>query len=317
MSGGGHERDETGGVSRRSTVVFVHAHPDDEAIFTGGTMTRLAAAGHRVVLVVATGGELGESPEGPVGPKDAGGQRDTARLAERRRRETHAAARLLGVARVELLDYHDSGMAGDAANADPASFWSADVEVAAKTVATVLEDEGATAAVGYDEFGIYGHPDHVQVHRVTRRAAEMAGVPTVYDATVDREYLHFVETHLVEEAVLDGGTENSRLLSRRQSRREVERRGLSALGAYGAGPLRPQAGDLGLVRSHIGMPTVAIATTVDVRQVLATKRAAMAAHASQIPESTSALQLPEDRFADVYGWEWYVRTGPPGPLDDL
>jgi LmbE family N-acetylglucosaminyl deacetylase len=261
---------------RPSTVVFVHAHPDDEAIFTGGTMTRLAAAGHRIVLVVATGGELGESPddhEGPAGPPD------TVRLAERRRRETHAAARLLGVARVELLDYHDSGMAGDPANADPASFWSADVEVAAKTVATVLEDEGATAAVGYDEFGIYGHPDHVQVHRVTRRASEMAGVPTVYDATVDREYLHFVETHLVEEAVLTG--------------------------------------DLGLVRSHIGVPTVAIATTVDVRRVLATKRAAMAAHASQIPESTSALQLPEDRFADVYGWEWYVRTGPPGPLDDL
>ena len=65
------------------------------------------------------------------------------------------------------------------------------------------------------------------------------------------------------------------------------------------------------------MPTVAIAATVDVRPALALKRAAMAAHASQIPESTSALQLPEDRFADVYGFEWYVRSGPRGPIDDL
>jgi LmbE family N-acetylglucosaminyl deacetylase len=253
-----------------STVVFVHAHPDDEAIFTGGTMSLLASAGHRVVLVVATGGELGESPDGA---------RDAARLAERRRRETQTAAHLLGVSRVALLDYHDSGMAGDAANDDPASFWSADVDAAAKTLATVLEEESATVAVGYDDFGIYGHPDHVQVHRVTHRAAELAGVPTVYDATVDREYLHFVETHLVEEAVLTG--------------------------------------DLGLVRSHIGVPTVAIAATVDVRPALDLKRAAMAAHASQIPESTSALQLPEDRFADVYGFEWYVRSGPRGPIDDL
>jgi LmbE family N-acetylglucosaminyl deacetylase len=257
-------------VNRPSTIVFVHAHPDDEAIFTGGTMSLLASAGHRVVLVVATGGELGESPDG---------QRDAARLAERRRRETQTAAHLLGVSRVAQLDYHDSGMAGDAANDDPASFWSAGVDVAAKTVATVLEEEGATVAVGYDDFGIYGHPDHVQVHRVGHLAAAKAGVATVYEATVDREYLHFVETHLVHEAVLTG--------------------------------------DLGLVRSHLGLPTVAVTNTVDVRDVLPIKRAAMAAHASQIPETASALQLPVDRFAAVYGYEWYVRHGPAGPIDEL
>jgi LmbE family N-acetylglucosaminyl deacetylase len=104
-------------------------------------------------------------------------------------------------------------------------------------------------------------------------------VATVYDATVDREYLHFVETHLVEEAILGG--------------------------------------DLGLVRSRIGVPSVMVDVAVDVRQTLAVKRAAMAAHASQIPETTSALQLPEHHFADVYGWEWYVRSGPPGPIDGL
>lgn len=251
------------------TIVFVHAHPDDEAIFTGGTMARLAAAGHRVVLVVATGGELGETPT----------RADGDCLAERRRDETAAAAEVLGVARVAWLGYHDSGMAGDAANAAPGSFWSADPNAAGERLAAVLAEEGAGAVVLYDEFGIYGHPDHVQVHRVGCVAAAAAGVGTVYGATVDREYLHFVETHLVEEAILGG--------------------------------------DLGLVRSHIGVPSVAIDAMVDVRDVLDVKRAAMAAHASQIPETTSALQLPTHHFADVYGWEWYLRTGPAGPIDAL
>ena len=179
----------------RRTVVFVHAHPDDEAIFTGGTMAWLAATGHRVVLVVCTGGELGLATDAAV---------DGPALAGQRRRETEAAAALLGIARVVTLDHRDSGMAGDAANHAPGSFWTADLALAAKEVAAVLDEEAAVAVVGYDERGIYGHPDHVQAHRVTHRAAALAGVATVYDATVDREYLHFVETHLVEEAALTG-----------------------------------------------------------------------------------------------------------------
>lgn len=252
------------------TIVFVHAHPDDEAIFTGGTMARLVAAGHRVVLVIATGGELGAATDLARAPADLGAQR---------RAETASAARLLGAEQVEWLGYRDSGMAGDPANTAPGSFWSAAPDEARERLARVLVDVSASAVVVYDETGIYGHPDHVQVHRVGRDAAAHAGVDTVYDATVDREYLHFVETHLVEEAIL--------------------------------------AGDLGLVRSHIGVPSVMVDHVVDVRSVLSVKRAAMAAHASQIPETTSALRLPEDHFAGVYGWEWYVRTGPRGPIDDL
>lgn len=255
------------------TIVFVHAHPDDEAIFTGGTMSRLAAAGNRVVLVVATGGELGEVPI-----HERGARTDRA-LARLRHDETAAAAAHLGIARVAWLGYRDSGMAGDPANGAAGSFWSADPDEAAERVAELLAEEEPAAVVGYDGFGIYGHPDHVQVHRVVHRGAERAGVRTVYDATVDREHLHFVETHLVEEAIL--------------------------------------AGDLGLVRSHIGTATAEIAVTVDVRAVLDAKRAAMAAHASQIPESTSALQLPTDHFRDVYGWEWYLRRGPASVLDEL
>jgi len=253
-----------------STVVFFHAHPDDEAIFTGGTVALLSDAGHRVVVVVGTGGELGQPHLDAAGPDHLGAVR---------RAETERAAALLGAARVDFLGYRDSGPAGDAANQAPGSMWSTDASEVADRLAAVLAEESPRALVIYDEFGIYGHPDHLQVHRAGTLAAARAAVPIVYEATVDREYLHFVETHLVEEAVLTG--------------------------------------DLGLVRSHIGMPTVLVSTTVDVSPVLDRKRVAMAAHASQIQETTSALQLGLEQFAAVYGWEWYVRHGPPGPIEHL
>ncbi|HEX9549106.1 MAG TPA: PIG-L family deacetylase, partial [Acidimicrobiales bacterium] len=216
------------------------------------------------------GGELGVPDEDALGPDH---------LATVRKHETELAARSLGVARVEFLGYRDSGLAGEPANTEPGSLWLASVDEVAAGLAEVLRTEQAAALVVYDEFGIYGHPDHVQVHRAGCMAASLVGVSTIYEATVDREYLHFVETHLVEEAIL--------------------------------------AGDLGLVRSHIGVPSVMVTTTVDVRDVLERKRAAMAAHASQIPETTSALQLGLEQFAAVYGWEWFVRRGPAGAIDDV
>jgi LmbE family N-acetylglucosaminyl deacetylase len=258
-------------------VVFFHAHPDDEAIFTGGAMARLAQCGHRVVLVTATRGEHGAA----TSAADAGGH-----VGEQRAEETRRAADVLGVARVEFLGYRDSGMLGDPANLAPGSFWSADAETAARSVADVLAEERAAALVVYDQAGIYGHPDHVKAHAVGVRAGELAGIGSVYEVTVDREYLHFVEAHLVVEAGVPG--------------------------AVGARP-----GELGLAASSIGLPSVMVTTTVDVRPVLSVKRAAMAAHASQIPETASAMRLPTEAFAAVYGYEWFVRRGPRGPLDKL
>jgi len=139
-----------------STLVTFHAHPDDEAIATGGTMAKAARAGHRVVLVVATRGERGEVAEGHLQPGEE--------LWQRRVEETQAAAAVLGVSRVEFLGYVDSGMAGMPTNDDPASFWQADVEEAARRLADILEEEGADVVTAYDENGVYGHPDHVQVY---------------------------------------------------------------------------------------------------------------------------------------------------------
>ncbi|MGH8899637.1 MAG: PIG-L family deacetylase [Egibacteraceae bacterium] len=280
-----------------STMVFLHAHPDDEAIFTGGTMCRLVGAGHRVVLVLATGGEQG------VGccPLPAG-----RALADLRATETMAAARLLGVARVVFLGYADSGMPGDAANDAPRAFGRADVEEAARRVAVVCVEEAAVALGSYDPDGIYPHPDHLQVHRVGARATAIAGLATTYEATVDYEYLHFVDVHLVEGA--------SRSLAERS-----EHSGVFPGSPLGFRTPSPHSGvssgsPLGFrTPAQVGLPTAEITTVVDVRGCLEVKRAAMAAHASQIPETD--LGVPAERFAQVYGYEWFVRRGPRGLIE--
>src|SRR4051794_18353832 len=163
------------------TLVTFHAHPDDEAIATGGVMAKAKADGHRVVLVVATKGELGEVGDGVLAPNEI--------LAERRVVETQAAADVLGVDRVEFLGYHDSGMMGEATNDAPGSFWSADVEEAGARLADLLREERADVITIYDERGNYGHPDHIQVHRVGHRAAELAGTPQVFEATMNHDYI--------------------------------------------------------------------------------------------------------------------------------
>ena len=140
------------------TLVCFHAHPDDESITTGGVMAREAAAGRRVVLVVATSGELGEVDDGFLDPGETLGERRAAELAR--------AAEILGIAKVEFLGYHDSGMAGLPENDAPESFWSADVEEAAQRLAAILVGEDAEVLTVYDVNGGYGHPDHIQVHRV-------------------------------------------------------------------------------------------------------------------------------------------------------
>lgn len=164
------------------TLVCFHAHPDDEALLTSGTMARAAAEGHRVVLVVATNGELGQA---------ASHFGDAQDLAQHRRREVLRSARALGVARVEFLGYLDSGHE-DIPLPDPphgTRFTNADVEAAAAQLAEILVEENADVLTTYDPAGGYGHPDHVQVHQVGWRAAMVAGTPSVLEATVDRDIL--------------------------------------------------------------------------------------------------------------------------------
>ena len=162
------------------TLLAFHAHPDDEALLTSGTMARAAAEGHRVVVVVATDGELGLAASEFTGDGS---------LAATRMDELRASARALGVARVEHLGYADSGLGPEVAPDPPGAtrFVRADVEQAAERLAAILREEHVDVLLSYEPNGGYGHPDHKQVHVVGARAAELAGTPRVLEATVPRD----------------------------------------------------------------------------------------------------------------------------------
>lgn len=156
-----------------ATIVSLHAHPDDEALLTGGWLAQRARSGDRVVLVFATDGDAGLSDvEGPLGAV--------------RRDEGEASARALGAARVIWLGYADSGMAASPTRG-PGRFVDVSVADAARAVADVLDAENADVLTGYDANGGYGHPDHVAVHHVARAAQALAERrPLLLEATRDR-----------------------------------------------------------------------------------------------------------------------------------
>jgi LmbE family N-acetylglucosaminyl deacetylase len=250
------------------TVVSFHAHPDDEALLSAGSLAKAAAEGHRVVLVVATSGEAGL-----VSTEFLSGHR----LADQRVAELRQSARSIGVARVENLGYADSGMDGNASGGTT-SFALADVDEAARRLAVLLQEERADVLTVYDQAGGYGHPDHVQVHRVGVRAAELAGTRVVLEATIDRD-----------------------LLVRAVGLLRRFRRLLPGL-------------DLpDFAESYT--PRGSLTHRIDVRRHVAAKRAAMAAHASQSTSDSGDrtlaffLRLPSPVFRLAFGREWYVERG--------
>lgn len=250
-----------------ATLVFFHAHPDDEAISTGGTMARAADEGHRVVLVVATDGAHGEIPE-DLGPEES--------LVDRRRLETERSAEVLGIHRIVWLDYTDSGMNGWEQNAHPDAFWQADIELAAHRLAEILTEESADLVVVYDWHGVYGHPDHLQVHRVGHRAAAIAEVGSILDVTMNRDHMRRLFA-LATEAGMDGA---------------------------GFDPDAPM--DDG---NPFGLPENEITLAVDVSRYASRKRDAIRCHASQVADSAFFAQMPDEVFTAAFGTEWYT-AGP-------
>ena len=165
----------------------VHAHPDDEALFTAGIMARYAAAGVRSVLVTCTDGSLGFGLDG-VGPHDAGHDRDE--VAIMRRGELVHAARLLGVDRLETFGYRDSGMAGWPENHEEGVFIRQPVDDVAARIAAVFDEERPQVVVTYDANGFYGHPDHVFTHLATTAAVEATeSVARVYFPAIPESML--------------------------------------------------------------------------------------------------------------------------------
>lgn len=255
-----------------ATLVCLHAHPDDEAISTGGTMARAAADGHRVVLIVATNGEHGEVPEDLA---------DGESLADRRRAETEASAEVLGIQRVAWLGYSDSGMTGWDANGHEESFHQAELDSAAAKVAAILTEESADVFTIYDWHGTYGHPDHVKVHIVGRRASEMVTHPMrTMEATMNRDAM----SAMFEVAKSDGI--------------EISQPGDGDDDFDPHGPA-----DDG---NPFGEPESVITLSVDVSDVTHLKRASMRCHRSQITDSSFFLEMPDEVFTMAFGREWFI-----------
>jgi LmbE family N-acetylglucosaminyl deacetylase len=252
------------------TIVSFHAHPDDESIGSAGTLARAAAAGHRVVLVFATRGELGEPVAGVLEPGE--------QLAIRRSAECYASAAVIGAKRVEFLGYTDSGMMGEPSNDAPFCFWRAEVEHAARQLAVILDEEEPDIVTIYDDNGGYGHPDHIQVHRVGRRAAELSAVPVVAQSTINRDWMT---------------------------------RGIRGMAKAGQLPEGWEAPVLD--EPTFGKPESEITHRVDAVDFVEQKKASMRAHASQIAPDHFLLAMPDPLFAMGMGVEFYIVDPLPSP----
>jgi LmbE family N-acetylglucosaminyl deacetylase len=256
------------------TLVCFHAHPDDEALTTGGTMARAAAEGHRVVLVVATNGDYGEVPADLA---------EGETLVDRRRVETTRSAEALGVHRVVWLGYRDSGMTGWEQNQNADSFMLAPIDDAAERLAVVLRDEQADVLTTYDWHGNYGHPDHIQVHRVGARAAELAGTPAVFEATMNRDFIV------------------------RSMQLAVEAGDVTMPDDFD--PTGPA--DDG---NPFGTSEAELTHAVDVGDYIDQKRTSITCHASQVSDSSMFLQMSPDVFHRAFGTEWFIKQGAPAGL---
>jgi LmbE family N-acetylglucosaminyl deacetylase len=165
------------------TLMTVHAHPDDETIGTGGTMAKALAAGRRVVLVTCTRGEMGEIVVPDMDTPD-----NHRRLGEIRAGELERAMGRLGVTEWENLGYHDSDMMGRVGNQDPRSFWQADLDEAARRLVWLIRRYQPDVITTYNEFGGYGHPDHIRTHDVAVRAFPRAGDAEWYPEQIAPEH---------------------------------------------------------------------------------------------------------------------------------
>lgn len=267
-----------------STIVFFHAHPDDETSQTAGMMALAARRGHRVVTVFATDGDHGQRPA------ELG---DDGDLVEYRRDEARAAAKVLGTARLDWLGYRDSGMTGWPENDHPLSLHRADTDEAAARLARILDREDADVLVGYDPHGNYGHPDHLAVHRVGARAVEMAARrPRLLEASTNRdaqrEMIDSPEATELFDALAAAGSDVAKL-------REMV-----------------LLGDDGL---PIGVPEEDLAWAIELPlDVIDIKRRAMECHASQTSDIGLMLALPEPMYARAFGTEYLLEPGLDQPM---
>ncbi len=278
-------------ADRGGGLLLVHAHPDDESIYTGATMARYAADGVPVTLVTCTLGELGEVIPAGLGYL-AADQAD--QLGQYRIGELAAACAALGVTEHRFLGgpgrWRDSGMMGLPSNEDPGCFWQADVDEAAHELVAVIREARPSVMISYDANGFYGHPDHIQAHRVACRAFQLAAgscpVAKLYATALPRSVLA----------------------------RAIRLTGPAAGPGAGAGP-PPGFTEVATVDElPFGVPDDQVTTEIDGTSCLAAKTAAMRAHATQIAVHGPFFALSNGVGQRILGREYYtLLAGPPGP----
>jgi LmbE family N-acetylglucosaminyl deacetylase len=252
------------------TLLCVHAHPDDESSSTGGVLRTYANEGVRTVLVTCTDGALGDSPDGATPDAE---HHEPGEVAAHRADELRTAAGILGVTRLELLGFPDSGMEGWPQNDAPGSFWSTPVDEAAKRLLPILLEERPQVVVTYDENGFYGHPDHIQANRITVAALAASGLTAtlLYTAIPKSAFKRF--------------------------RAVMEEAGIEGPGSDGEDP-------------PFGTPDEQIGIIVDVAAVADAKYDALSAHSSQTDDSFF-LKMGRARFRELFRNEYFVRAQDP------
>ncbi|MET9797718.1 N-acetyl-1-D-myo-inositol-2-amino-2-deoxy-alpha-D-glucopyranoside deacetylase [Nocardiopsis alba] len=279
-------------------LMMVHAHPDDESIVTGATLAKYAAEGVGVTLVTCTLGEEGEV----IPPELAHLTSDREdRLGEYRIGELDKACGALGVRDHRFLGgpgyYRDSGMMGGPTNRHPKAFWGVDVEEPAALLAEIIREVRPHVLVSYDEHGGYGHPDHIQAHRVTRRACAKAGERTLPGAPwkVERLYAIAQPVSRIEASIARLNEE--------------------------AGPFTPPSRVSDIAR---GTPDSIVTTRIDATDHWAAKALAMRAHATQITVEGERFALSNDIAQEIDAVEYFTllmgtppRPGPDGYETDL
>jgi N-acetyl-1-D-myo-inositol-2-amino-2-deoxy-alpha-D-glucopyranoside deacetylase len=282
-------------------VMFVHAHPDDESMGTGGTIARLAAGGARVDLVTCTDGAEGEIHDPTLDPDEA-----RPRLAQIRAAELACSIEALGGGAVtqHLLGYRDSGMMGTDANGHPDAFWQADLETAASRLVEIVREARPAAIVTYDENGNYGHPDHINAARIARDAyltsqGEPWQVSRFYEIAFARERWLALMTTMKERGIalpwdFDEAVETL-------AADELNPSNAAALSQVGEAVAADGAESVDFGRSEDE-----ITTRVDVSGHLDAKRRSMDCHKTQRQDLGWLLDLPADLADAAISTEFFV-----------
>ena len=300
-------------------LLLVHAHPDDEAFATGGVIARAVAEGRRVDLVVCTGGEEGEVHDPDLDPEDA-----RPRMREIRLRELDCSVRALGAGAVNLhlLGYRDSGMIDTEANSHPDSFWQADLDAATGRLVEIVRRARPSVLVSYDSNGNYGHPDHINAHRITARAYDAAAdrgcyadagpphaVAKLYEIAFNRDAWFALTTEMRERGIKlpwDLDAQLERVVDPASA--DTQARDADELNPTNVEAVRQVSEEVaaGEPPEEFGTPEAEISTHVDVVAHRDAKRASFACHRTQAQDLGWVLDLPDDLADPALAREHFI-----------